>query len=59
VILDAQEHAAAARTSGSPDVNRVEHVAEVQVPGRRRREARTRDRQGASDGCFKCQPDFS
>ena len=40
VVLDAQQHPAADRTRGAPDVERVQHVAEVQPAGRRRCKSR-------------------
>ena len=39
VILDAQQHLAVAIARGAPDVQGVDDVAEVQIAGRRRREA--------------------
>jgi hypothetical protein len=40
VVLDAQQDAPTVRPRKTPDVERVDDVADVEVPGRGRREAR-------------------
>ncbi len=44
VILDAEQHAAAETLRDAPDIHGMHHVADVQVPCRRRSEARERVR---------------
>ena len=46
MILDAEQHASAKRSSHSPHIFGVQHVPEVEPAGRRRRKAGQRRRSG-------------